>query len=111
VQVSYEDDPEHAMDLMVQAARACDRVLPDPAPVCRMMEFGDNGISLELRVWIDDPEDGVGSVRSSINLAIWKAFKQHHVTIPYPHQELYVKEWPDGKLHRERTAREKEQAA
>lgn len=96
VQISYRDDPEQAMALMEEAARASERVLKDPAPVARLMEFADNGILLELRVWIEDPEEGVGTVRSAVNLAIWRAFKLAGVTIPYPQRDLYIKEMPRG---------------
>jgi small-conductance mechanosensitive channel len=96
VQISYNDDPEQAMALMLAAARASDRVREAPAPSVRLLEFADNGILLELRVWITDPEDGVGTVRSAINLAIWRAFKQAGITIPYPQRDLYIKEVPHG---------------
>ena len=58
------------------------------------MGFGDNGIDLELRVWIRDPQQGVANVRSDVNLAIWKGFKEAGITIPFPQQDLYVKELP-----------------
>ncbi|MBD3670762.1 MAG: mechanosensitive ion channel [Gammaproteobacteria bacterium] len=91
VSISYSDDPEQAMSLMTEAARASARVLVDPAPICRLMRFGDNGIELELRVWVADPEGGVNSVRSEINLAIWRAFKQHNITIPFPQRDVYLR--------------------
>ncbi|MEW6648512.1 MAG: mechanosensitive ion channel domain-containing protein [Pseudomonadota bacterium] len=94
VQISYNDDPEQAMALMLEAVKVSDRVVAEPAPSVRLMEFADNGILLELRVWIDDPEEGVGTVRSAINLAIWRAFKQAGITIPYPQRDLYIKEMP-----------------
>ena len=62
VQVSYDDDPEQAMEIMEQAAFASSRVLKDPEPVCRLMEFADSGINLELRVWVTDPQAGVANV-------------------------------------------------
>jgi small-conductance mechanosensitive channel len=71
-------------------------VLSDPEPVCRLMEFGDNGIVLELRVWINDPEEGVGNVRSAINLAIWRGFKAAGITIPFPQRDIYIKQAPAG---------------
>ena len=94
VQISYNDDPEQAMALMLQAVKATGRVVADPAPTVRLQEFADNGILLELRVWIDDPEAGVGGVRSAINLAIWRAFKQAGISFPYPQRDLYIKEMP-----------------
>jgi len=90
VQISYDDDPEQAMKLMVDACAVSSRVLSNPEPQTRMLAFGDSGINLELRLWLDDPEDGVGSVKSEINLAIWKAFKQHKITIPYPQRDVHL---------------------
>ncbi|MCK4743976.1 MAG: mechanosensitive ion channel [Sulfuriflexus sp.] len=90
VQISYDDDPEQAMKLMVDACSVSSRVLKNPEPQTRMLAFGDSGINLELRLWLDDPEDGVGSVRSDINLAIWKAFKQHKITIPFPQRVVHL---------------------
>jgi len=91
VQISYADDPEQAMALMLQAAHAEKRILPEPPPACRLMGFGDNGINLELRVWIQDPEEGVNNVRSDVNLAIWRAFRASGITIPFPQRDVYLK--------------------
>ena len=91
VQISYDDDPEQAMTLMLECANASPRVLTDPPPNVRLMEFADSGIELHLRVWIADMENGTGTVKSDVNLAIWRAFKQHHITIPYPQRDLHIK--------------------
>jgi small-conductance mechanosensitive channel len=96
VQISYGDDPEQAMDILLKAAEASSRVLASPEPAARLMGFGDNGIELELRVWIRDPQQGVANVRSDVNLAIWKGFREAGITIPFPQQDLYVKELPGG---------------
>ncbi|MEA3276807.1 MAG: mechanosensitive ion channel [Pseudomonadota bacterium] len=90
VQISYDDDPEAAMQLMEQAAKASERVITNPPPACRLLGFGDNGINLELRVWIEDPEKGVNNVRTAINLAIWKAFKEQGIRIPFPQRDLHI---------------------
>ena len=91
VSISYNNDPEQALALLAAAARANPRVLAEPAPTTRLMAFGDNGIELELRVWLQDPEAGLGSVRSDINLAIWRAFKAAGIVIPYPQRDLHIR--------------------
>lgn len=88
IQISYDDDPESAMALMEQAARDTDRVLADPAPVARLVGFGDNGIQLELRLWVNDPEQGSINVRSDAYLRIWRAFQGAGITIPYPQRDV-----------------------
>jgi len=91
VQISYADDPEQAMQIMIDCAFASPRVQRDPIPLCRLMEFADSGIQLELRIWILDPENGLGGVRSEVNLAIWRAFKQAGITIPFPQRDVHIR--------------------
>lgn len=95
VQVSYNDDPEQAMALMLECAFASPRVLKEPEPTIRLLAFADNGIHLQLRVWIADLENGRGAVKSDINRAIWHQFKKHGISFPYPQRDLHLKTgWP-----------------
>jgi small-conductance mechanosensitive channel len=87
VMVSYEDDPEVALNLLVEATENHPRILRDPAPVSRLISFEDNGMRLEIRFWIADPVNGVNNVRSDVNRAIWRIFRAHGVKIPVPQQE------------------------
>ena len=91
VSISYDDDPEQALALLREAAWASPRVLAEPEPATRLLAFGDSSINLELRVWIRDPEEGLASVRSDINLAIWRAFKAAGIRIPYPQRDLNLR--------------------
>jgi small-conductance mechanosensitive channel len=95
VQISYKDNPRAALGLLEKAAATHPRVLRDPAPASRVISFGDNGISLELRFWIQDPEDGVNNVRSDLHLAIWDLFEEAGITIPYPQRDVHLAGgWP-----------------
>jgi len=88
VRVSYRDDPELAMRLMLEATEGHRRVIRDPAPVARLMSFGDHGIELELRFWIPDPQEGVNNVRSDVNRQIWRLFRENGITIPVAQREV-----------------------
>ncbi|TXI73100.1 MAG: mechanosensitive ion channel, partial [Dokdonella sp.] len=88
VQVAYGSDLEQAMRLMTQAAQEQPRVLDDPAPQALVTAFADSGINLELGFWIGDPQQGTGGVRSAINLAIWRAFRDSDIEIPFPQREV-----------------------
>ena len=96
VSISYHDDPELAMKLMVDSALEHPRVLMTPEPVARLLRFGDNGIELELRIWINDPENGTANVISDINLAFWRSFKEHGITIPFPQRDVHVIDTPES---------------
>ena len=87
VTVSYDDDPELALKLLVEATEDHPRILRDPAPVSRLISFEANGMALEIRFWIADPVNGVNNVRSDVNRAIWRIFRTHGVRIPVPQQE------------------------
>lgn len=90
VQVGYDSDLERAMAIMIKAAQAQERVLADPAPTVFLKEFADSGINLELGVWVADPGNGTGPLRSDINLAIWREFKQAGISIPFPQREIRI---------------------
>ena len=90
IQISYDDDPEQAMDLLLKACEGQTRILSKPPAVSRLVGFGDNGIDLELRIWLRDPESGVGNVRSDLYVNIWKLFKEYNVSIPFPQRDVRI---------------------
>jgi small-conductance mechanosensitive channel len=90
VRVSYKDDPEEALAILLTAAEEHPRILGDPPPVSRMMGFNDYGFDLELRFWIADPQEGVNNVRSDVNRRIWRLFKEHGITIPVAQREVVL---------------------
>jgi small-conductance mechanosensitive channel len=94
IRVSYADDPEFAIKILLTACQGQPRVLPEPPPVARLMQFGESGIELELRFWISDPQEGVNNVRSEVNRAIWRLFKEHKITIPMAQREILVRNAP-----------------
>ena len=92
MQVSYDSPLELAMQIMREAAHAQPRVLEDPAPEVQIKGFGENGIDLNLSIWIPDPEEGSSSLQSDIYLDIWRAFQQNAISIPFPQREIRILE-------------------
>ena len=90
VGVAYDCDLDLAVRLMTEAAAAQERVLAEPPPKVFLTQFADSSINLELGFWIDDPEKGKGNVISDINFAIWRAFKENGVSIPFPQREVRI---------------------
>jgi small-conductance mechanosensitive channel len=88
VGVAYDSDLDLACRLMTEAAAAHPRVLADPPPKVFLTQFADSSINLELGLWIGDPEEGKGNIVSDVNFAIWRAFKEHGVAIPFPQREV-----------------------
>ncbi len=88
VGVAYDCDLDLACRLMTEAAASHPRVLAEPAPKVFLTQFADSAINLELGLWIGDPEEGKGNIVSDINFAIWRAFREHGVAIPFPQREV-----------------------
>lgn len=90
VPVGYDCDLRLAQRLMVDAARANARVLADPEPVVWITGFGERAVDHELRIWISDPEAGLGNVQGEVFLAIWDAFAANGIRLPAPRMEVAV---------------------
>ena len=57
-------------------------------PAAFLVRFADNGIDLELGVWIKDPENGQLNLRSALNKAILRSFLANGIRIPFPQREV-----------------------
>ncbi|MBX3702913.1 MAG: mechanosensitive ion channel [Steroidobacteraceae bacterium] len=91
VRISYQDDVELALRLLLEATEH-PRILRDPPPVSRLMEFADYGMEIEVRFWIGDPAEGVNNVRSDVNRRIWALFRGHGIVIPPAQREIRILE-------------------
>ena len=89
--ISYRSDPHKAIRLALEAARDVPRVLPEPAPNCLLVAFGDSTVDLELRFWIRDPVNGIANVRSEVMLNMWDLYQQHGIELPHPQRDLTLR--------------------
>jgi small-conductance mechanosensitive channel len=94
VGVAYGSDLDLVETLLLRAAGESRRVLDDPAPVAWLASFGENAVQFEILMWIDDPEAGIGNIRSDVLKRVWHLFREHGVSLPYPQRDIHVKEWP-----------------
>ncbi len=89
--VSYESDIHKAIALCEEAAAEIERIKENPAPRCLLRGFGDNAVDLELRAWIDDPQNGRGGVMNDCLLKVWDKFQEHGIEFPYPQRDVHIK--------------------
>ena len=85
---AYGDDPHLVRKIAAEAASGVDRVLASPAPVCHITGFGDSSVDYILRFWIRDPTQGLTNIRGNVYLALWDAFQEHGISIPFPQREV-----------------------
>jgi small-conductance mechanosensitive channel len=86
VMVSPTADLDLAESLMLEAARSVDRVLASPPPAAWITEFTGTGVAYEIRIWIDDPEEGLTNIRSEVLKRTWKLFQENGITLPNTNQ-------------------------
>ncbi len=85
---AYSDDPHLVRRIAIEAAQSVDRVLEDKSPVCHIVGFGDSSVDYILRFWIEDPTGGLTNIRGNVYLALWDAFQEHNISIPFPQREV-----------------------
>jgi len=51
-------------------------------------------LEFTLGYWINDPQNGQLGLRSQINLAVLRLFRENGIEIPYPQRVLHMKHAP-----------------
>jgi small-conductance mechanosensitive channel len=92
VGVSYNTDIVKARELILEAAKSHPRCMVDPEPSCFLRGFGTSSVDFTLHFWVQDVRDGRFSAQSDVMFAIWAAFKKHGIEMPFPQQDVHIKE-------------------
>jgi small conductance mechanosensitive channel len=82
--ISYEDNMDHAMQVVLDVANAHPRVLSKSEIWVGVHALADWSVKLRLRAWVSTPE--FVQVRADLTKAMKEAFDREGISIPYPHQ-------------------------
>lgn len=96
VGVAYGSDIDHVIETLERVAAENDDVLNTPAPRVRFRNFGDSSLDFELLSWIARPVDR-GRVKHELYCAVYKAFNESNIEIPFPQRDLHVRTMPPAK--------------
>ncbi len=91
--VAYNSDLDLVLNTLKEIAREHPKVLSIPEPEVIFESFGDFAWNLNLRVWLPDPHYH-HQIRSELNCAIVRKFRQKQIEIPFPQHDVYLKEFP-----------------
>lgn len=87
--VAYYEDTEQALMELQQIATELDSVLDDPAPNARIIELGENAITIQAEFWIDDPENqSILTIRSDFRRFVKRHFDDENITLAPPSAQL-----------------------
>ena len=90
VQVGYDTDIDALVPQVLALMPGIARVIADPKPGVQLSAFASDGLELTISFWIADPENGTGSVKSDVNMALLRLFNRLGVEIPFPQRVVRV---------------------
>ena len=85
VGAAYHHPPAEVIALLERTAAGVKGVLAEPRPQAFLLSYGDSAVQYGVRFWIASALENT-SISSDVQEAIWQAFREHAIEIPYPHQ-------------------------
>lgn len=91
--VSYEADLKKVLEILTEIPRQHELVLDDPAPSAFLMEFSPSSVNFSLFAWVEDLGQKITTQQEMV-LMILEAFAEHDIEVPYPQQEIRLRDVP-----------------
>lgn len=91
VGVSYKEDPERIRKILISVVDDNPGVMKEPRPYIRFDQFGDSSLNFNVMVWTSDYIDRPSALKSELYYAVFKAFREHNVEIPFPQRDIHIK--------------------
>ncbi len=84
--IAYSEDPREAINVIRQTLNGIDGVVKASSPEVGITGFGDSSIDIEYRYWA--ATGNYFNTIHTVNLAIFEAFKDASISIPFPQREV-----------------------
>lgn len=85
--IDYPSPPDQVRDVLLAALRETPGVLPDPAPVVFLTNFGNSSIEYTLKFWISDPSQ-LPMIESHVRMLAWYQVREAGMSFPFPIRTL-----------------------
>ena len=95
-QVAYDTDMEKLVKVLKEVVASHPQVLSGPGyleeeqPDAEISGFGDSGVDILIEYWMEGVDDGINRVDADLNMMIWKALKENHISFPFPQREVRI---------------------
>ncbi len=93
VSVAYGSDVDRVRGLLLACVEDVPHVVANPEPRVRFRLLGNSGLEFQLSCWVEKPVYR-GRVVDRITDQVYKALGEAGVEIPYPKQDVFIKELP-----------------
>ncbi len=88
--VAYGSDINKVKKILLDIAENTESVEKDPEPAVYFTEFLDHALEFVVVTWVDNPGEKF-MVKTRINEEIYRRFNEEGIQIPYPTQDIYVR--------------------
>jgi MscS family membrane protein len=95
VSVAYGSDVDEVRELLLGCVDGLANVVDISQSSIRFKLMGDSGLHFQVRVWVNHPVHR-GRVVDALNTRIYKALNEAKIEVPFPQQDIRIKEWPAG---------------
>jgi small-conductance mechanosensitive channel len=103
VGVAYHSDVDLVRSVLLELASSHPAVLKEPPADVYLMEFGDNAIQFELRVFAPY-EYGRLIIRNELQMALVREFRRHNIAIAFPQLDVHFDAAPPVQSPRRETS-------
>ncbi|MBS9522531.1 mechanosensitive ion channel [Litoribacter alkaliphilus] len=90
--VAYGSDSDKVTDILEKVMEH-EGILTVPKPAVYLQTFADSAVEFRMLFWVGDISTWI-AIRSQIMTAIYKAFAEHKIEIPFPQRDLHIKSYP-----------------
>ena len=88
--IGYDDDIQHAQEVLESVVNNHELVLKDPAPTIRVHELADSSVNFIVRPWSKTSD--YWAVYWDLTRAVKERFDQAGISIPYPQQDVHIRQ-------------------
>jgi len=96
ITIHYNSDVELVKQVLINCAQEHPKVKNTKPIFVRLLNFGNYGLELDL-VFYAEQNFYIEIYKSEIRFAIEKEFRIHGIKVPYPQQDVYIKNLSDKK--------------
>jgi potassium efflux system protein len=95
VGVAYGTDTDEARQILLNVAADNPEVLDEPKPFATFEQFADSSMNLILRAYLPNLDNRVGTI-TALHAEIARRFAEAGIKIPFPQQELHIRDPSDS---------------
>lgn len=86
--VSYEDDIDHAREVIKGVISSVPMINHDPEPMIKVGELADSSVNFTVRVWVETAN--YWDVHFAMIEGVKKAFDAKGISMPYPQRDVHM---------------------